>query len=325
MVIRKKLALEYLLFALLFMLISLLFCTDYRLLSFNAISVWAVNVAPIVLPYLILTGLIKNLSPTRKICSRLGKLINKTHKVSSNIGSALFVSLLCGLPVGLNEIALLKNNRIISQQDAVKSCIICSTPSPIFLIASFGRTMCNNALIGLIILASNYIACFITSLILCRFKFSSLNNDTFKPCKAYVTKPLNPFYSTVWGATINVLYLGATLSLGYLTIELLHSINVFSPVINLLNCVTKSEILSKGVVFGLIESTKGLSVISSSLTINGLLACSFISSFGGLSIIIQSAIILKSAKIKTAPFLLSKFLSAVLSVVVTYFILLVFV
>ena len=319
----KKSTYEYLLFALLFILVLLLFTNDYRLLSFNALSVWAVNVAPIVLPYLILTGLIKNLTLTKKLSKNLGILSSKVFKVSPNIHSALFVSLLCGLPVGLSEIANLKKDVAIGKVDSIKASILCSTPSPIFLIASYGRTMCNNVLIGLMVLSSNIISWFIISFIACRLGGSK--TDTPKDVLPTKKRSLNPFYSTVWDSTVSVLYLGATLSTAYLFIELTYSLNLLTPFILLINNALKNEQISKGVIFGLIENTKGLSVISASeLTLKGISACSFISAFGGLSVLMQSVIILKSAKIKTAPFLLSKFLSAVLSVFISYIILLIF-
>ena len=67
---------------------------------------------------------------------------------------------------------------------------------------------------------------------------------------------------------------------------------------------------------GIFECTKGLKELAKGgiTTLTLPIAC-FLTSFGGLSVIMQSVAFLKKAKIKIAPFLFSKVCSAILSFV----------
>ena len=70
----------------------------------------------------------------------------------------------------------------------------------------------------------------------------------------------------------------------------------------------------RAISVGMFECTKGLKLLASgNFSLLSLpIACAIVS-FGGLSVIVQSTAFLKKAKIKIAPFVLSKVLSAILA------------
>ncbi|MBO5714163.1 MAG: hypothetical protein J6R83_01920, partial [Clostridia bacterium] len=68
---------------------------------------------------------------------------------------------------------------------------------------------------------------------------------------------------------------------------------------------------------GFFEITKGLKTVSNGgITLLSLPVSAFICGFGGISVIAQSVAFLKKAKIKTAPFVLAKTLSAIFSFII---------
>jgi hypothetical protein len=98
-----------------------------------------------------------------------------------------------------------------------------------------------------------------------------------------------------------------------------------SPFIKLLTLITKNENISKSLVLGTFECTKGLSSLSAiPISSLSLPIASSICSFGGISVLAQSIAYLKKAKIKTAPFILSKIISAVISFLVALLLSLIF-
>ena len=72
--------------------------------------------------------------------------------------------------------------------------------------------------------------------------------------------------------------------------------------------------MAKGIVLGTLECTGGLKTLSTlGISTLSLPICALTCGFGGLSVIMQSVAYLKKAKIKTAPFIFSKLLSAVVN------------
>ena len=96
---------------------------------------------------------------------------------------------------------------------------------------------------------------------------------------------------------------------------MLFNLKIISPIVDLLTVLLNSESLAKGITFGFFECTRGIKELSSLPQKVALPFCAFLSGFGGISVIAQSLAFLKKAKIKTAPFLLSKVTAAVISLI----------
>ena len=127
----------------------------------------------------------------------------------------------------------------------------------------------------------------------------------------------NVLYNSAYSAVISTFVVGAIITIFYLLTQILYDLNILSPIVNAMSLLLGDENLAQGVVFGLFECTKGLKTLSlSSITYLSLpIACS-LCSFGGLSVTCQSLSYLKKAKIKIAPFILSKIVSAIISFVI---------
>jgi hypothetical protein len=127
----------------------------------------------------------------------------------------------------------------------------------------------------------------------------------------------NILYESIYSSVISALVVCGFIGIFYLISDVLTSIGILTPITKFLSLITNDDNLSYGVTVGLLEYTKGVKIIS-----NGgisLLTLPFVSAllgFGGISIIMQSVAYIKKAKLKTAPFIIAKLLSAVLSFII---------
>ena len=306
---------RYLVFFLLLFSLVLLTVNARLSASFlDGLNLFITSVLPALFPYLFLKAIFSGLSATTKIASTFSPLLNVAFKTNGMVSYAFLMSIISGYPIGSKTVSDLYQNKILSHTEAVRASVLCSTSSPAFLISCVGNFMFKSTLFGALIYAVNVISA-ITVGVLYRF-YKPNEKPTLKKSSISVIKYDNLIYDTVYSSVISTLIVGALISLFYLFTEALVSLNVLTPIINGLSFIFKDEFLAKGVTFGLFEYTKGLKTIaSSSIKLLSLPSACFLSSFGGLCVLTQSAVYLKKAKIKIAPFLLAKILSAILSFV----------
>ena len=128
----------------------------------------------------------------------------------------------------------------------------------------------------------------------------------------------NILYESTYSAVISILVVGGLITIFYLLTEILCALGILSPIISLLEQLF-GENVAKGVVFGAFECTRGLKTLASGeTTFFTLPLCALICGFGGLSVIAQSTAYLKKAKMKTAPFILSKIIMAVIGFILGF-------
>ncbi|MBQ8426301.1 MAG: hypothetical protein IJX16_00885 [Clostridia bacterium] len=315
---------EFILFCTL-LFFSLLFAVDkrYSYATLNGISLWACSVLPALFPYFFITSILSALKVTGKLSAFLSPVTTALFNVSGSVGYAFFLSVISGYPVGAKTVCDLKEKGVIGEAESVRASALCSTSSPVFLMGSVGSIMFKNSRFGLLLFLAHLITAIIVGLIFSFYnrkeKPSKIKN-TFAPSKID-----NILYESAYSSVISVLVVGGLITVFYILTEVLLNLNILTPIINLLTLVIKDEKIAKSMVLGLFECTKGLSALSETTgSFFTLPIASFLCSFGGLSVIAQSLAYLKKAKIKTAPFILSKIISAVISFLVASFLSLIF-
>ena len=238
------------------------------------------------------------------------------------MGYAFFMSIISGYPVGAKIISDLKEKGLISKAESVRASALCSTSSPMFLINSVGVIMFNNVQFGLTLFLCHLLSAMIVGVI---FSFYHKNEKPISLAFINDKKVDNVLYESAYSSVISILVVGAIITIFYLLTNVLFSLKILSPIVNLLSLILGNDILGKGLTFGFFECTQGLKILS---TLKGnffvLPLSSFICGFGGLSIIMQSIAYLKKAKIKTAPFILAKIICAVINFILSIIICLVF-
>ncbi len=306
---------EFPIFLLCFLL-SVILAIDksYSTTVLDGIKLWFACVLPSLIPYFFITAILSSLKLTGSICTLFSPATKRLFNVNGIVSYAYFMSVISGYPVGAKMVCDLKEGGFISQTESVRASALCSTSSPMFLIASVGSIMFNNTLFGLLLFCSNVICSLIVGITFSFYKRKDkpTNSVVFSPQKTQ-----NFLYDTAYSSVISVLVVGCLITIFYLLTDILFNLNLLNGIISLFGLILGNEKLATGLCLGLFECTKGLKVIST--TSFGLLTlpvCAFVCGFGGLSVIAQSVAYLKKAKIKTAPFVLSKLLSAVLNFIV---------
>lgn len=299
-----------------FIALAVIFSTGKFAPAFkNGLTLWFVCVLPALFPYFFITAILSSLSITHKLANRCEVISKPLFNVSGQVFYAYLMSLISGYPVGAKLVSSLKENKVIGDAESERAIALCSTSSPVFIIGSVGNIMLNSVQKGLIIFIAH-----LFSSVICGIVFSFYKRGE-KPTSNAVTlsrKTDNVLYESVYSSVISVLIVGGIIAVFFCITEMLFSLGVLQLPVFIVSQIVKDENIASGFIFGLFESTKGLGLITRSSSILSLPFCSFLCSFGGFSIIIQSLAFYKKAKIKTALFFFSKITQAVLSFVIAF-------
>jgi len=307
----KGILIEYAYFVCLMAIALILaFCSRLTNAVTEGISLWATCVLPGAFPFAVITALLSSLSVTGKISNRFSPLTKRAFRINGAVSYAFFMSLLAGYPLGATLVGNLKEKGVLSNAESVRASVLCSTSSLTFTMVSVGNIMFNDALFGVGLFLCHILSTIFVAIIFSFYKRKERPTE-FTPTISVKTD--NVFYESIYSSALSIIAVGGIITVFCLLTELLLTFHVLDPVIFLLSSVV-GKTNGKAITVGAFECTKGLKILSSAnLSIFSLpIACAIVS-FGGLSVIVQSTAFLKKAKIKTAPFILSKVFSAVLS------------
>ncbi len=295
-------------FVLLVFFALLLSTGKYAYAVTEGVKLWAGYVLPSFLPYLFITAILSCLSVTFKIFGKFSFITRKLFNVNGCAGYAFFMSAISGYPTGALVTANLKESGLLSEKEAETCAILSSTSSPAFTIGVVGNLMFKNAMFGVLLYAANIFSAILTATI---FKHKEKPKGEFSPALKTESKS---FYDVTYSSVISVLVVGGVIAVFYVLSEILFSLKILSPAVSLFSFLFQNETLGTGFTFGLLEFTRGLKIIGEvKISYLSLPLAAFLCGFSGLSAILQSLAYLKRAKIKTARFLLSKTVHAVLS------------
>ena len=139
---------------------ALAFGKGYSYAVTNGIKLWAATLLPALFPYFFITAVLSGLSVTGRLSQKLSPVTRSLFRTNGITGYAFFISALSGYPVGAKTVADLKTRGLISGTEAVRACSFCSSPSPMFLIASVGGLMFRDRALGVCVFFCNFLALF---------------------------------------------------------------------------------------------------------------------------------------------------------------------
>ena len=169
------------LFLIIMCIIIMINPTIYAKSCLNAISVWGLNVLPLLFPFFILTRLIINLNQPKT--NILDKYFCKVYRVPKGSFNTYFLSILSGYPVGAKLVSSMYHNKQISKTDAYKLLSFCSVSGPMFILGTVGISFLKSYKAGIIILISNIIASLLNGLIYRKKVDSSFQNSAIQENK----------------------------------------------------------------------------------------------------------------------------------------------
>ena len=272
----------------------------------GGITMYVSSVLPVLFPYAVITTIVSGLSVVDKIGRFFSPFTKKLFGVNGRVFLPLFIGITAGHPSGVKCVADLKTANMLTETESIRASAFCSMSSPVFLISCIGSIMFHSAKFGFYLFLSNILTALIIGIIFSFYKRKTASKNT----KIENVFPV-PFSVAVEKAVLSVLYAGGFIVVFYMLTDILLNIGALNPLIHLLNFIFKDTTVSTGIIAGLFESTKGFKIIAADkMSFMTLPLCAFITGFSGISMICQSTAFLKSAKIKTAPFIFSKILSA---------------
>lgn len=298
----------------LFMILFAVFSEKYARATLNGIKLWAFNILPSVFPYFVFTALLTSLGSAARLAARCGKVTKKIFGCGGMSGYAFFIAAVSGYPGGSKITAELYAKNLISEREAYKMSGFCSLSSPLFILGTVGGMILKDAAAGFALLAAHVGAVLLTAVILRGKK--SANADTAVPVKTHTAD--NLIYEAVYESVLSVLVLGGIVTIFFVAIEMLSDIGAFYLPERLFTLLFGDADLARGFAFGLVECTTGIFAAAQSSSPLLLPVIGFLLSFGGFSVMTQSCVFLKKAKIKTARFFLSKTLHAVITFAILF-------
>lgn len=307
----KKLPTLLIFLACLFFAVIFTIKKDSQQVVARGLSLFVINVLPSLFPYFFITAVMSSLGFTSKMARFFSPFTTRLFNVNGLCGYALLMSILSGYPVGAQMVADLREKNLISHTEAIRAQAFCSTSSPTFLIGCVGNVMFKSQTFGLLLFVCNMLTAFCVGIIFSFYKrketpSSESFNLTFNRCD-------NLLDDGAYKTALSILKVGTLIVLFYLFTDTLYWLGALAPIESLFALIFKNPTVAKALSFGIFECTMGYTTLASGgLTFLSLPICAVFCGFGGLSAIVQSITLLKGAKIKTAPFILAKVLSAVL-------------
>ena len=311
-----------LLFSSLIIFVMMLIISNPELFSkstINGLKLFFYSVLPGLFPFMFLTKLLTELGTIFKITKKLSPLSHKLFGTPGVSFYCFFMSILSGYPIGAKIIGDLFSKELISESDAKRMSIFCTTSGPIFIIGAVGVGMLHSFRVGLLI----YISHILSSLI-CGIIYNLISKTKTQHSPTQTHNPQTQHNSNIipycLSETVNSLFLvGGYITIFYLASEVLEKLKILEYVSHILfpllsNFGIKLSTI-KGFLFGIIEVTRGAKELSilSNPSISAI--CGLIS-FSGISIIMQSMTFLKIAKIKAHNFIFSKCVLGIVSIII---------
>ena len=293
------------------MLIILSDPKKYNKSVLDGISLFATCVLPGLFPFMILTKLLTSFGAITKLSKKLEKPTKALFGTSGIASYVFLMSAISGYPIGAKIISDLYAKNIITAEDAKKMSVFCTTSGPIFVIGTVGAIMFNSVKIGIIIYASHILASVMSGIILRKRAKNNISNATL-PTQMHAD---NIISETITDSVQSILIVGAYITIFFLLADLLLQtglINMLSIPLEALFSLVGLKGVSKGLLCGILEVTRGAKMLSAATNIWTISICSALVSFSGISIIMQSMNFLSKCKIKARYFIFVKCVHAII-------------
>ena len=267
------------------------------------------NLFPSLIPFMLFSSILINYDIINDLNKQFEFLMKK-FRVNKNVSFIFIMSIFGGSPSNANYILESLNKNLININDANKSLQFCHFLNPIFIISTIGYQFLGSKIIGLKILFSHYIGNIILGLFNKNKNFEILN-DKINTIGIKRNNRENFF----------IILKKSILNIANTLILMLGIITFFIIITTLLNQILNLNNNYK-FIFGLLEITQGLKFLSNSNLNIGIKAIisSFLISFGGFCIHLQTFCIISNKKVRYRTYFISRIMHGLISSIVTYII-----
>lgn len=284
-------------------LLMVIFPTTALYSARKGISLWLGNVLPALLPFFICANFLQNIGVIRFLKSGVFPFA---------------MSVLSGYPMGAKIIGDLKRGGEISCSEAKRLMSFCNTSGPAFMVGAVGAGMLGSGTLGGIIAIAHYAGALINGMVYGRIIGVEGGAQMMKAA------PLDKGMQESFTEAILMSFKSLGIVLAYIVLfmfvtDLLHLSGVLS--------LFSSQAV-RALIKGFFEMTVGCGAVAECTALTGsmkCILCSFIMSWGGLSVMGQTMSMLSGTGISMGYLFLSKLthalFSAAIAFVITLFVL----
>lgn len=315
-----------------FNLFILLFPNEILNASKDGIVLWATNVLPTLLPFVIGTNILIGTGIVELMGIFLEPLMFPLFKVAGCSAFALICGMISGYPVGAKITQSLRSCEQISKSQAQRLISFCNNSGPLFILGAIGTSMLGNKNYGYFIMIAHYLSAIIVG-IMFRFFYGS-EKDYVLPSKRIFFRAFNHvkfvrtdknigklFAQSVHDSIETVLQIGGFIVVFSIVSKILELSNV---IVLIWNWLAKFDFIRQigyetfsGIIVGIIEITNGAKILTAqNFSPSILIILSALVSFGGFSVHMQSISFISKTDIKANLYILAKIIHAFISAVI---------
>ncbi len=284
----------------------------------EGIALWAKVVLPALFPFLVLTAWIARSGMADGLGRKLSPLLRRCGLPAASAG-AFLLSIVSGYPVGSRVVADLQRRGEIGRADAEKLSILCSTSGPMFILGSVGNAMFGGGKAGAVLLTAHLFGVLAIALPVLLFRNRSAaaepspspaaQRSAARAIRAPQARaPSDTLGETVREAVLSVLCVGGFIALANVALCAAEDLLLLAPPHALAELCLRpfgAQACAEGIVYGLIEATRGCAALAAA-DAAGLPFAAFAITFGGASILAQQLAFLRPAGVRAGRFIAVK-------------------
>ncbi len=298
----------------------------------NAISLWLNNVFPTLFPFLVGTNILMKLGFVNFLGTILEPIMYPLFGIPGIGGFALVCGMTSGYPMGAKITSELREQNLITKNEAQKLISFSNNCGPLFIIGTVGVSMFKNPTVGYFILICHYIGSILTGIIINKFDKKKKSRIHRKDIlrRAYrsmiiAKKNNNNGISAVFSESVKnsmetILLVGGYIILFSVILEIMEITRLIIYIGNFISYFTiLDKNIIKGISYGIFEITNGANFLSNGgVSLPNLLSAIFVISFGGFCIHMQSLSFISKTDINVFKYVFAKMTGGVISVIIGF-------
>ena len=279
----------------------LLFPARYAERVLEGISLWAISVLPVTLPFLFLTLLLSRMPAFARVSRKLSPAFAKCFRVSGAGGCAAVLSVLSGYPAGARAVLDLWERGCLAREERLRAACLATTSGPAFLAGTLGAIA--GSAVGWLLFAAHLAGVWSVSFLLGR----RAEAPAAVPPPAQVQTG-NAVTESLSAAVLSVLAVGGAIALFY----------AFGCMIGDLLAPIRLPPAAAAFLQGLAEMTSGCVFLLQDPLPAHIALCAFLVTFGGACVLVQQWSFLRRTGVRLPAFLLVKAAQGIAAALAAY-------
>lgn len=292
--------------------------------STEGLTLWLTKVFPSLFAFMVTCSLLIQIGAAQKFGKLLAPLMRPVFHLPGSAAFPYFLGLLSGYPMGAKMTTSLYKGGLLSLDDAKHVLTFSNNPGPLFLVATIGTMFLGNPQWGYAFLLCAFLGATTTGILYGRIKKNTpKTNKSFRASASLHTNPQTtapmPFMDalsySIQNSMATLMQVGGYIILFCVIARACTETGVFALLRQLFSFLPVSDAFLDGFFSGILEMTNGAFLVANAPDPAPLrlVAISFLTSFGGLSILGQTLSIIEELPIKKSFYIKAKLCNGVFS------------